>query len=463
MSKYWLNKVILLIILLSSTIVFAQSDAGKDVKSDTANNEAQSQTQEGTQETGASSADTSGLVSLDFRDADIKTILQVLSLKSGVNIVTSPEVQGVISIQLNNVPWQQALDIIVSTNGYATEKRQDVIVVSTIESLKKRREDNAILAEQEPLETKTFTLNFSVAGKVVDSVTKMKSERGKVDFDERTNTIIATDTAEKLKLIADVIKKLDQTTNQVLIEGKIVETTLSNSEELGIDWTAAASMTGTSMPIIWPFDNESSSRFAPYAIPDAPTEDYTTGTLSFAQAQAVFDALKSRTDTNILSNPRIVTLDNQAAEIVVGSQYPIPTYTYNEDQGKLQVSGWTYMDIGIIFNVTPHVNNAGFVTLEIEPKITAILDYVTVEGTSMPTLSNESSKTIVMVKNHDTLVIGGLLKDQTTKTNKRLPFLGDIPILGLLFQKKDDTITKQDLLIFMTPHIITPKLEPAKS
>ena len=155
-----------------------------------------------------------------------------------------------------------------------------------------------------------------------------------------------------------------------------------------------------------------------------------------------------------------MTLDNQSARIVVGTQYPIPTYTYNEEQAKLQVSGWEDKDIGIIFEVTPHVNNAGFVTLDLEPKITAILDFVTVENTQLPRLSTEEAHTRVMVKSGDTLVIAGLIKDQVTDTKKRVPVLGDIPLLGkAFFQKTEISKTKTDLLIFLTPHIITPIIE----
>lgn len=151
------------------------------------------------------------------------------------------------------------------------------------------------------------------------------------------------------------------------------------------------------------------------------------------------------------------------ARIVVGSQYPIPTYTYNEQQAKLQVSGWQYKDIGIIFEVTPHVNNAGFVTIDLQPKITAILDFVTVENTQLPRLSTEEAMTKVMIRDGDTLVIAGLIKDQVTETKKRVPILGDIPLLGEAFRKSETTKTKTELMIFLTPHIITPELKTASS
>ena len=182
------------------------------------------------------------------------------------------------------------------------------------------------------------------------------------------------------------------------------------------------------------------------------------GTLDASGLSATLEMLHKRTDTNILSNPSIVTLDNNTAKIVVGSQYPIPTYTYNSDQAKLQLSGWDYMDIGIIFEVTPHVNNADLVTLDLEPTITAITDYVLVDPAAtakVPVLSTEQAKTRVMIRNGQTLVIAGLIKDKTSFTKKKVPFLGDIPFIGGAFKKKEDQTDKTELLIFLTPHIIT--------
>ncbi len=400
-----------------------------------------------------------GMVSLDFRNADIHSVFKILSLKSGINIVGGPEVAGMVTIQLNNVPWQQALDVILQTYGYAYERKGNIILVTTVDKLKKRREDAMLLSEQEPLMTKTFTLNFAKASGVINSIVKMKSPRGSVDFDERTNTLIVNDLESQIEIMGEVIKKLDKTTNQVLIEAKIVETSFSDTENLGIDWVTQASISGSSRPISWPFKKGGTDN--PYAgtTPINATGTISYGTLSFAEVSAVFEILKTRSNTNILSAPRIVTLDNQPAEITVGEQYPLPSYTYNEEQAKLQVSGWEYKDIGIIFRVTPHVNDAGFVTLEVEPKITAITGTVTVESTSVPQLSNESAKTTVMIKSGETLVIGGLVKNQKNDVKKRTPFLGDIPVLGYAFRKSEVTDTKTDMLIFMTPHIITPDIE----
>src|SRR3989338_471724 len=162
----------------------------------------------------------SGNVTLDFREADIRNVLRILAYKSGVNIVPSPEVAGLVTIQLTDVPWEEALRVILETYGFGYDRKDNIIVVTTIENLKKRREDAQLLAEQEPLATRTFILNFAKAGEVVATVDKMKTARGSVNFDTRTNTIIIRDTKSNLSLIAEVMPTLDATTPQILIEAK---------------------------------------------------------------------------------------------------------------------------------------------------------------------------------------------------------------------------------------------------
>jgi type IV pilus assembly protein PilQ len=406
-----------------------------------------------------------GAVTVDFRDADIRNVLKMLSYKSGVNIIAGPEVEGVVNMQLKDVPWQKALDVILSTYGYGYEQKGTVIMVTTIDNLKKRREDAKVLAEQELITTETFLLNYGKAEDVLKAIDKMKTARGSINFDKRANAIIVNDVQSNVAHLGEVIQRLDSVTPQVLIEAKIIETTLGKNDNLGIDWglmaQAGGAMRSTTFPVPASFHN----LYLPSTAATVPSggATLTYGTLDFRGVTAVLNLLKTRSNTNALSNPRIVTLDNQPAKISVGQQYPVPQYTYNEQQAKLQVSGWSYLDIGIIFNVTPHVNNAHVVTLDIEPTVTSIDRQVQVESTSMPLLNSESAKTSVMIKDGETLVIAGLIKDTVTKTVKRVPILGYIPILGLPFQNTVDSHTKTELLIFITPRIITPELKPASS
>ncbi len=338
-------------------------------------------------------------------------------------------------------------------------------MVTTIEDLKKRRDNAKTLADQEALTTETFILNFGKAEEVLKSLDKMKSGRGSVNFDKRTNAIIVTDVGSNMASLHEVVNSLDSVTPQVLIEARIIETTLNKNDTLGIDWGLTATANGSQLATSLPWNREFTNKFLPLGTAaSAPTLSY--GTISFAGLSATLDMLKSRANTNILSNPRIVTLDNQPAKVQVGQQYPMPQYTSNQQTGVLQVTGWQYIDTGVIFTVTPHVNNAHMVTLDIAPKITEILSTIPKSGVNatnatMPVLSNEEISTSVMIRDGETLVIAGLIKDTVEKTTTRVPILGYIPILGWPFQHSVDTHQKTDLLIFLTPHIITPSSEDA--
>jgi len=416
---------------------------------------------------------TPGNVTLDFRDADIRNVLRILAYKSGVNIVAGPDVTGLITIQLNDIPWEEALKVILKTYGYGYEKSGNVITVSTYEKLAEKRKIEKELADQEPLVTEVFSLNYAKAKEVSAAVREMLTSRGRVNFDERTNTLVVTDSGSNMEKIKQVMPSLDSVTPQVLIEAKVIETKLDNSDKMGIDWTAKVTGFGAQAPTTWPFPKLDDSKFTPLPsstgktsggsntnFPVPATTEFKFGTLNFQQFQAVLELLSTRTDTNTLSNPRIVTLDNQTATITVGTKWPVAQYTYNTEQAKWQVSGWEYQNYGIILKVTPHVNREGYVTMDISPQVSDKTGEVSFDTAAIPILSTQETTTRVMIKDGETLIIAGLLKDKTTDTKKKIPFLGDIPILGLIFQKSEKAIEKTDLLIFITPHIITPVSTP---
>lgn len=397
-----------------------------------------------------------GKVSLDFRDADIKNVLKVLAYKSGVNIISGPEVVGTVTIQLKDVPWQKALDVILQTYGYGYEKDGTLITVTTIEKLKKRREDAQLLAEQEPLSTRTFVLRFSSAQEVITSIEKMITERGAINFDQRTNAIIVRDVQSNLDLIETVVEKLDSITPQILIEAKIIKTTLEDDETLGIDWTVQGQATGPTRSSSWPFKSGHNNEYLP-SIPGGTASTFTYGTLDVSALQAVMQYLSTRTNLEVVSNPKIITIDNQMASITVGEEYPIPNYTFNDETGALQVNGFTWRDIGVIFEVTPHVNGEDFVTLDIVPEVSSFTTTVAFDNIALPRINVERAETSVMVKNGETLMIAGLISDSKSRTEKKVPVLGDIPFLGKAFRQdvKDDS--KTELMVFLTPHIITPQ------
>jgi len=412
-----------------------------------------------------------GMVSLDFQDADIRNVLKVLAFKSGVNIVAAPDVTGVINIELKNVPWQKALEVILSTYGYGFDRKGNIITVMTVENLKKYREDSLSLESQEPLVSKTFTLNFAKAEDLMKIIEKLISKRGFINFDGRTNALVVRDLESNLDLISGVIKSLDTVTPQVSIETKIIETDLTDNENLGIDWVMQASINGATRPTTFPFTQTSAggilgqggaNSFVPtnvtaFGLSPAQSSSFTYGTINASQLSATLQILSQRSTTKILSNPRIVTLDNLKAKINIGLEYPEASYSFNSTTGQEQVTGFTQLPIGVNFEVTPHVNNAGLITLDLHPQISALITTVAqVGGAALPETSNQEAETNVMVEDGKTLVIGGLITDQTNVTKTKVPVLGDIPWLGdLLFKNTNTVKTRKEVLIFLTPHIIT--------
>lgn len=426
-----------------------------------------------------------GNITIDFKDADIKTVLRVLAEKSGINIVAGKDVEGYITIRLNNVPWEKALDIICKNYGYAFEREGNIIRVTTVENLK-----------QEELTTEVFSLNYAKANEVAEAIKEMLTDRGKdkIKFDERTNVLIVTDIPTNLYKIRQVVEKLDQKTPQVLIETKIIETTLDDDENLGIDWTLKFGAAGAARPTTIPFETMGSrvlgkmelGDFLPVgksgettggtgttstvqsgdfptatesSFPVAIRNQFSFGTLDFTQFAVVMEYLKSRRDTTIISNPRIATLNNKEASIHIGTIIAIPLFERNPDTGTIEIIGYSEKDLGVKLNVTPHVNDRGDIVVDLKPEVSDLVGYDVLDsarGIRAPRYSTREAETQVMINDGRTIMLGGLIKDTDIKYKKKVPFLGDIPAIGKwLFSKTEEGVERTELIIFMTVHLIS--------
>ncbi|MFH1061326.1 MAG: type IV pilus secretin PilQ [Candidatus Omnitrophota bacterium] len=402
-----------------------------------------------------------GNISVEFKDADIHDVFRVLALKGNVSIVSDPEVKGLVTVQITDIPWEKALDVICRTYAYAYEREANIIRVTTLDK-----------QGQENLVTDVFPLNYAKAASVATAIAEMRSDRGKIKADDRANLIIVTDIPTNIYKIAQVIKRLDSITPQVTIEAKIVETNMTNSEDLGIKWNAAYSAGMSSRPTTFPWPANSAGKvydsYLPLgddaatfhsgaAVPSFPLAEATSfsyGILDGSAFNVLLEAIQSKGKTKILSNPRITTLDNEPAEIHVGTDWPIANYTYNEQTDRFVISGWEYKSYGILLKVTPTINQNGYVTLKLHPEISDKQEEIDFQGARVPVLTTQSTDCTVMIKDGNTLVIGGLIKDKVVTTKTKVPLLGDIPLLGILFTHKSEEIIKNDLLIFITPHII---------
>lgn len=404
-----------------------------------------------------------GLISVDFKDADIRQVLRIISLKSGVDIVAGADVEGLVTIKLTNVPWEQALDIILRTYGFTYERKDQIVRVMTIEAL-----------EQEALSTEVFPLDYAKAEEVPGVIKEMLSERGRVKFDERTNTVIVTDIPTNLFQIKQVITRLDQRTPQVLIESRVVETRLQKTEDLGIDWTNTLSTTWTqTIPDLqssFPFKPNTSfgevgEAFGVQRAPERSATAFSLGTLTTPSLSAVLNILQSRADTNILSNPTIAVLNNKEAKIHIGQEYPIPNYTIDPTTGRTTISGYTAKKVGTVLTVTPYVNPSLEIVVKLKPEIVVAeatgVTYNTGADTSvtLPLFTTQTAETQVRIHNNETIAIGGLVKTSEQSTEVKVPLLGDIPIIGLLFKNTErdsggSDPNRQDLLIFLTVKIM---------
>lgn len=428
-----------------------------------------------------------GYVTVNFKDADIRAVLNYLSEVSGVDIVPSPEVTGPITLKLTNKPWELALDIIIKNYGYAYEREKDIIRVVTLSSLR-----------LEELSTEVIFLNYANAEETQSGIKDMLTERGKLTYDPRINALVITDLATNIYKIKHVIEALDRKTPQIMIEAKIIETALDKTEKLGIDWNLAVAASGARRPTTIPFNvdghlkalSDQLKNYLPYgqttgvtaeAAGDAvgtttpgefpttrggtvmfPLTDstlFTYGTLDFSQFSLLLEYIKSRSETDIISNPRITTLNNKSAKMFVGRVHPyISKIDEDEEAGTVKYE-YKEKEIGIRLEVTPHINENGDIEVELKPEIKDIIGYQTLtEYFSLPIFSTREAETQVMVRNGDTIFLGGMIKENTKDYTKKFPLLGDlfgnIPLVGNLFKYKQELRTKTELVFFLTVYVV---------
>ena len=453
------------------------------------------------------------LISLDLKGMDIRDVLKILSQKSGLNIVADKDVKGPVSIYIKDVDVMSALDIIATTNDLAYEQEgtlirvmldrkyekmhgssfkdttkteivklnyasasevskaitkmktkigkvipddrsNTIVIIDNREIIKKMKE--AIADMDVPLVTEVFSLDYAKAVEIKDKLEQMLSPNvGSIEFDERTNKIIVKDAEGKIKEIEKAIEAFDEKTREVVIDANIIQITLSDKYSYGIDWADV---------LQW-----GDIRLTGDTVLGTGLTGTTPSTLTLATTggnyATVISLLETFGETNVLSRPRITVADNEEAKILVGSK---EIYVTSE---VTTTSGGTYhttdhvqfVDVGVRLAVTPEINRKGFVKLKIKPEVSNADSTKTVELTNpdgstrtiVPYVTTSETETTVIVKDNTTLIIGGLMKDTIVDHVEKVPFLGDLPILGKLFSTTGKSKEKTELVILITPHIIT--------
>ncbi len=382
-------------------------------------------------------------ISLDVQKAEIATVLRTISDFSGRNIVAGPAVKGEINVRLHDVPWRSALDVVLQANGYGwKEDRGGIIRVTTIKNLQNEDVEREAAARRReellPLETRVFPVNFAKADELRDAMETILSKRGEVHVDIRTNSVLIKDIPEDVERASELIDELDQETKQVEIVARLVDMDAKVSREIGIEWLAL----GLNNPAI---DATAEAAFN-MSLP-TPAGSFTVGTIGpGGTLDATLSALATQNKAKIISNPRITTLDNQEAWILVGKKIPLIV----SDPSGNPITELT--TIGIQLTVTPHIHANNNVTLDLHPEVSDLSSQATVQGGIIIVTAEASTR--VMVQSGQTAVIGGLIRENRSEAGAGVPFLRDIPFLGHFFSSNANVEEQRELLIFVTPTIL---------
>lgn len=433
-------------------------------------------------------------VTLDLKDADIRNVMRIISMKSNVNIVAGAEVQGPVTIRLVDVPWEKALEVVLKTYGFAYERDGNIIRVTTMDKL-----------ATEALETQVYPLTHADAKEVQATLQDMLTERGSIRADMRTNVLIVTDVPTNVYKIGQIIKRLDRGTPQVLIESKIVEMSMNEAERLGVKWNAALELSGSSRPTTFPWGfvqgTDPFNQFLPRGkpggaiipiaedgtidassvieepedfpsvgrddvngmpkgsaaatFPFATPEDFTFGQIDFSQFKVLLEAIAESGHNKVLSEPRITVLSNQEAKILVGEEIYLPNYERNDDTGAMEITGYTPRSIGIEMVVTPQINQENQVNLQLHPSISSLIGFEELTpDVRVPRIAVRNASTKVRINNGDTVVLGGLIKEDIVDQKTKFPILGDLPVLDKIFSHTDRTVNKTDLMFFITVTVL---------
>lgn len=426
-------------------------------------------------------------ISLDFKDGDLQDIFRLFADISGLNVVVNPGVSGKVTLKLTEVPWDQALDLILKTNGLGYTLEDNVIRIAKLSDLQKEEQERRKLAEEKALAgdllVQNFRLSYAKSKELEPTIKKVAlSPRGQIITDERTNTMIITDLATNLEKTRNLIADLDRATPQVEIEARIVVTSRTFLQQYGIQWgflNQQVPLFGNTTNLAFPNSIVLNGGGVPsagglpadqgglapaggigplgrgYAV-NLPASAFNSAIgislgniLGNFSIDAALTALENSGRSRTLSTPKVTTQNNQPAEIKQGVQIPIQTIANN----TVTV---IFKDAVLTLKVTPQITEAGTVilTLEVENNSPDFSRQIGTGATAVPPINTQSAKTIVLVRDGATAVIGGIYQSAEENARAQTPWLGNLPILGFLFRNRTLRTSNQELMIFVTPRII---------
>lgn len=392
-------------------------------------------------------------IDLALKDAPLIDVLNTFAELSGLNFVLDPGVSAKVSLRLQSVPWDQALELILKINNLGYVLENNIMRIAPNTKLAQEAQQKRQLEKEEdlnlPIQTVIKRLSYARADEIQSKIKKVMSERGDLFIDERTNTLIMMDIEKYLPRALNLIKNLDIPPRQVLIEARIVETTKNFTQQLGIIWgftgvadTVHGNPTGLKFPYTYDLLGD-------VTLPKGDTIlDATFGNiLGSFNLDLALTAAESEGLVKIISSPRVITQDNLPAKIQSGVQIPVQTTANN-------TYTVTYIDATLMLQVTPQITEAGTISMQVDVKKREPLTALMVVGGTNAPISTREAQTRIMVKDGGTTVIGGIYQITDNKSQDRIPFLHKIPILGNAFKNKNLSKRHDELLIFITPRIV---------
>jgi len=392
-------------------------------------------------------------ISLDFQDAEIGPIFRLLADVNGYNLVLDPAVKGRITIKLMNVPWDQALDIILNTFNLSKSIEGNILWIAPTNVFAKMAEERSrvkdIEEKAEDLVQEIVRVNYASAADLSSAITsgKLLSPRGSITIDGRMNTLIIKDTAGSIEKVKELVKIMDVSKPQVMIEAKLVQVSDDYREALGIRWGGSFATKTFPNTVGGNFSvNTPTQTAGPDVTAPGGVLDMTLGYANSLKVDLSLSALETINKAKTLSNPKILTMDNEAATIQQGSTFYIETVSQSGTQTEERTAT-------LSLTVTPKITPDGYVQLKVNATDNSLV------SVTPPVVDTKSLTTQALVKNGETLVLGGIYTTSKSEGEEGLPLLGKVPILGWLFKTKTQTgPTVRELLIFITPTIVSKPL-----
>lgn len=391
-------------------------------------------------------------ISLDLQDADLTNVLRLLADVSGVNIVVEPDVSGKVTLKVENIPWDQVLDMVLTMNRLGREEVGGVIRIAKEDKLRqemKEREERMKIEQQllrakkdlGELDTAYLQINYADPGEIAAKISEIKSADGKISVDQRTGMILFTDYPARIAAAKSIIGRLDKPTEQVLIEARIVQLNTTESRDLGVQW--GFNLTKTT-------DHQVNTNYAV----DHPVAATSTASLSVGKLVGTtlwnldlrLLAAEQAGRGKIISAPRVLTMNHVKATISQGTQ--IPYQAQSEDGISTE-----FKDATLELQVTPHVTPDGRVRMQIQAKKEAP-NYTQVIPGQPPAIDSRKVDTELLVDDGATVVIGGIIEENESDSESRTPGIHKVPVLGHLFKSQSTRSEKNELLIFINPQIV---------